>query len=47
MQIEHTKITENVFLQLGVYKDDIVNGFKGKDYVMKVATAFTPLKDLF
>lgn len=36
-----------MYLQLGVYKDDIVNGFKAKDYVMKVAQVFAPLKDLF
>lgn len=47
MQIEHQKITDNVHLQLGVYKDDIVNGFKLKDYVLKVALAFPILKELF
>jgi hypothetical protein len=47
MQIEHQKITENVHLLLGVYKDDIVNGFKAKEYVLTVANNFPPLKELF
>ena len=47
MQVERTKITDNVHLQLGIYKDDIANGFKDKDYVHKVAASFQLLGDLF
>ena len=47
MQVERSKITDNVHLQLGVYKDDIANGFKDKDYVHMVAAGFAPLRELF
>lgn len=47
-KIEHSKIVDNIYLNLGcVYKDDIVNGFKNKDFVLKVSSAFNSLKDLF
>lgn len=32
---------------MGVYKDDIVNGFKDKDYVKKVAQFHPHLGELF
>ena len=47
MQVERSKITDNVHLQLAIYKDDIVTGFSKKDYVSKVAAAYTILGELF
>jgi len=51
MQIEHNKISDNVHLQLSVYKDDIVNGFSSdnascKD-IEKIMEASVPIKELF
>jgi ribosomal protein S25 len=47
MTIEHSKITENVFLQLSLYKDDMVNGFKEKDFAMECAKSSVYLQGLF
>lgn len=47
MQIEHQKITENVFLQMTVFKDDIYNGFKLIEWVQNAVQGLLPLKELF
>lgn len=51
MQIEHNKISDNVHLQLNVYKDDIVNGFSHDDASVKdmkiIMEASIPIKELF
>lgn len=47
LTIEHGKITENVHLQLMVFGDELVTAFREKDFVLKVAEVFQPLKELF
>lgn len=47
LTIDHSKITENVHLQLMVFGDELVTAFREKDYVLKVSNVFEPLKILF
>ena len=50
LQIEHSKITDNVFLQLHIFNDEFVTAFKGAkgyEYVQEMAETYAPLKELF
>ena len=52
MTIEHSKISDNVNLQLAVYKDDIVNGFTQGDKeslkdLEKIMSVSNPVQELF
>jgi len=47
LTIENNKITDNVHLQLLVFRDELVNAFRQKEFVHKVASVFQPLNELF
>ena len=47
MQIETNKITDNVFLQLQVFDDELVTGFLHKEEARKIASKFEHLNEAF
>ena len=47
MQIEMNKITDNVFLQLQVFDDELVTGFIDKEEARKIASKYEHLNEAF
>ena len=47
LQIESSKITENVFLQLNVFDDELVTGFLEKEEALKIASRYEHLNEAF
>ena len=47
LQIENTKITDNVFLQLNVFDDELVTGFVKKEHAVKISKTYDHLNEAF
>ena len=47
LQIENSKITDNVFLQLNVFDDELVSGFIDKQEALKIAANYEHLNEAF
>ena len=47
LQIENNKITENCFLQLNVFDDELVTGFLEKEEALKIASRYEHLNEAF
>ena len=45
LQIENNKITDNIFLQLHVFDDELISGFLKKPEAQKIAQRYEHLKE--
>ena len=47
LQIDSSKITDNVFLHLNVFDDELVTGFLEKEEALKIASKYEHLNEAF